>query len=204
MKKFIGIMLLLVTSVLALSSCSKDDEPKTPSKPSLNKTSLALYAGESSRLTYNGACTWSSDDENIATVSYGVVTAKLVGQTNIRANSSICRVTVKPKYTKYIEPYIVWNNGTSEVENYMRKNGFNSHTSSQNTLTYKVDDKTGYGYEFKNNKLTMSTIVTVSLTEAYYFVDFCGERYIPATKLDDGEYAFLTTDKKNCRISSDK
>ncbi len=193
MKKLLGIMLLCATMVLSFSSCSKDDENLVPT---LNKTSLTLYVEETATLTYSGGkCTWSSDNSLIASVENGVVTAKRVGETIIRANDLYCKVTVKPRYTRYEEPYMGWGQSKSVVKSHISGYGYEIDESTT-MLSYKVNSKTSYGYSFENGGLTISMILTTSLSEASYLIDFCTERYVGVTALDDENYAFLTPDKK--------
>lgn len=80
---------------------------------SLDKTTLELSKGQSSealKVIYNPAnttddktVTWTSANENIATVKNGVVTAKAVGETKITAtvgtHKAECTVTVNAKLT---------------------------------------------------------------------------------------------------------
>ena len=195
MPKLFRLMLLCATFVFILPSCSnEEDEPKV-NVSTLNKNSLTMYTGETATLTYSGGtCTWSSDNELIASVSYGVVTAKRVGVTTIRANGNTCKVTVKPRVTKYQEPYIGWGDSMSKVKNSM--NSYELLEASSNELIYKVDSNTAYGYLFENDKLETSILIVTSLSEASTLGEFCAERYIPATYVGDYTFAFLTVDKK--------
>ncbi len=192
-RNLFSIMLLCATFAFALSSCSNDDENLAPT---LNKTSLTLYVEETATLTYSGGkCTWSSDNSLIASVDNGVVTAKRVGETIIRANGAYCKVTVKPRYTRYEEPYMGWGQSKSVVKSHISGYGYEIDESTT-MISYKVNSKTIYGYNFENGGLTMSVILTTSLSEASYLIDFCTERYIPVTIVDEDTYAFWTVDKK--------
>ncbi len=187
-------MLLCATCVFAFSSCSKDDGSEDDiATPTLDQTSLTLYAGETATLTYSGGeCTWSSDNPLIANVDSGVVTANYVGETIIRANDVSCMVTVKPLYTKYREPHLGWGDDVSTVQSSM-----NDYTlvSTSPLMMYLINDHSLYGYEFEDNKLTVSLIATVSLSEAAYLTKFVSERYIPIPN-DDGITAYYTPDEK--------
>lgn len=109
MKKFLKTSLLLICASLSLLSC-KDDENDAPEiTVRLDKTELALTIGETSSLTalvtppletIGQSVVWSSDNEAVATVSEGTVTAVAVGQATVTATvgekSATCVVTVSP------------------------------------------------------------------------------------------------------------
>lgn len=83
-----------------------------PQKVVLNKTSASVKAGKTLTLKASvlpagakQAVTWTSSDQNIASVSGGKVTAKSPGTVNITARtdngkSAVCRVTVKAQTVK--------------------------------------------------------------------------------------------------------
>ena len=105
-----NLIYLILSGVLALASCSKDDPaPVEVGEVKLNKTTLTLAVGEEQPLTAivlpdnaeNKTVTWSSSDTKIATVSdAGLVTAVAVGSAAITATaegkSATCAVTVEP------------------------------------------------------------------------------------------------------------
>ena len=90
------------------AGCSDDESPVLAEALKLDPTSLTLRVGESGRITAtvtpSGAedaqVFWSSDNETIATVDAGVVTAVSVGSARITARaggvSAVCPVTVNP------------------------------------------------------------------------------------------------------------
>ncbi len=192
MKKLFGIMLLWATCVCMLSSCSEDKEVI---QPTLSKTELTLYVDQTATLSYSGGkCTWSSDNALVASVNNGVVTAKHVGETIIRANGTSCKVTVKARYTKYQEPYVLWGNSISQVKNHMRD--YELLESSSTTLGYRgKGDVIAYIYMFENGILQSSAFAT-PLTESSYLLNFLTERYVPLTK-DGTIYYFCSPDKKS-------
>ena len=80
----------------------KESAPEEPGLK-LDKTELALEAGETGTLAATGVpdgetVTWKSDDESVATVENGVVTAVAEGTATITAEaggkSATCTVTV--------------------------------------------------------------------------------------------------------------
>ena len=87
-------------------------EQIAPTSVSLNKTSLTVFKGASQTVTAtvnpsnatNKSVTWTSSDNNIATVSNGKITGKNTGTATITAKTSngktaSCKVTVKPAVT---------------------------------------------------------------------------------------------------------
>ena len=87
MKKFKFVLLAFMTTMMAFSftACSDDDdvEELTVTGVTVNPTSLELKVGTTGSLTATVApsnaavtsVTWSTSDENVATVDKGVVTA---------------------------------------------------------------------------------------------------------------------------------
>ena len=129
-------------------------------KVELNKTSLTLAVGKSDTLTAtitpsnatNPNVTWSSDDESVATVENGKVTAVGTGSTNITvttadgSHTATCTVTVEKPYTPppYIPPtYAVTvpdtTGGTVEVSP--------SRASSGRRVTITTQPAPGYELE---------------------------------------------------------
>ncbi|MDE6086255.1 MAG: Ig-like domain-containing protein, partial [Muribaculaceae bacterium] len=93
----------------ASASCKVTVNPVPATGVILNVKDMTLLVGQSDKLsatvepedTTNPAITWSSDNEEVATVSEdGVVTAIAVGEANITATcgeaSATCKVTVNP------------------------------------------------------------------------------------------------------------
>lgn len=105
--------LLLMTLVLLLASCEKPEPTVTLS---LSPASLSLKVGDISTIETSGTATnieWTSSNEEVATVYYGVVTAKAIGTTTITATSgkvsaqSIVFVTGTDGATLRITPPLV-------------------------------------------------------------------------------------------------
>ena len=159
-------------------------------KVELNKTSLTLAVGKSDTLTAtitpsnatNPNVTWSSDDESVATVENGKVTAVGTGSTNITvttadgSHTATCTVTVEKPYTPppYIPPtYAVTvpdtTGGTVEVSP--------SRASSGRRVTITATPDTGYELE--------------SLT----VLDSRGSE-IALTAQGDGKYTFTMPSRK--------
>ncbi len=104
MKKFLFI---IAVAAVALVSCKKDDT--SVKSVSLDQTSITLNIGESATLVasvepataLDKSVTWASDNEAVATVKDGVVSAVALGNANITvttkdgAKTASCAVTVK-------------------------------------------------------------------------------------------------------------
>lgn len=101
-------ILILAISVLALTSCGKDNKPVVETKITLDKDAHSLSVGDVLRLkaTLNPASSkeqieWSSDKKDVATVSQsGEVKAVAEGEATITAalkngNKSTCKITVR-------------------------------------------------------------------------------------------------------------
>ena len=112
MKKFKFVLLAFMTTMMAFSftACSDDDdvEELTVTGVTVNPTSLELKVGTTGSLTATVApsnaavtsVTWSTSDENVATVDKGVVTAVAEGAATITVKTddggftATCSVTV--------------------------------------------------------------------------------------------------------------
>lgn len=97
-----GITGYVSKQYVTMDSLEDDNHINNPIKLVISDTSETIYVGNKYVLTVTGASsvTWSSSNTNVATVdSNGVVTAKAVGTTTIKAtsgsNSVSCVVTVK-------------------------------------------------------------------------------------------------------------
>ncbi len=173
--------MLLLAAFMCITSCSSDDgNEQAPA--TLDKTLITLYVDETATLTYSeGHCEWSSDNDLVAEVKNGIVTAKHVGTTTIHANTLACSVIVKPKYTMYVEPYTEWGASISTIQNKMSGYTFRGSTDSSNggeTYAYEGKGKTNaYVYIFNEGKLTSSGF-HVNLLDAINLSDFLIERYV--------------------------
>ncbi|HJG89514.1 Ig-like domain-containing protein [Barnesiella viscericola] len=191
--KYLSLMLICAVMSLSFTACS-DDEDATQY---LSQNELSLIAGQSAKLTYNGDCTWESDEPLIAEVdNNGNVTANRVGETTIWANNESCKVKVSPKYNTYMEPCINWGASESEVTNFM--NGYENLGKNGNTLGFgDMDNEIVYMYMFENNSLTASVIGANFISKGEEITDFLLERYV-VVSVDNSDYTYYMTsiDKK--------
>lgn len=189
MKKLFGFMLLGMVGILIFSSCSKDDNEFMPT---LDKNEVILYTEETIKLSYSGGdCIWNSDNSLIASVENGVVTANHVGETLVRANDATCKVIVKPRYTKYYEPYMEFGDGKNNVKQYMSR--YEIRSENNNQLIY--DGENGiqyYLYTFENEKLNASGFAA-NLSENSYLINYITERYVPVSQ-EGATFTFVSPD----------
>ena len=208
MKKVLSTM-LMIASIAFLFSCSKDDD-----NPALSKTSITLHVNETEEITYNGngKCTWSSDNKRVADVNDGVVTAHHVGTTTIYANNLSCKVTVKPRYTMFVEPYLGFGSSKSTVKKQM--SGYSIIKDESTTLNYNGRGSIeAYSYKFEDDMLKSCAFYT-GLSESLDLADFLIERYIVdaidntsyneqyyyMTSVDSKYTIILYLDKKGCIV----
>ena len=192
MKKFFLLFSLMVVSLAVVSCGSDEDEP--------NYANQTMVAGDT--YTIPGKIKdWTSDNDLIASVSNGIVTAERVGETYIRSGAKSFKVTVNGKYNTYKEPYMQWGASKSTVKSSM--SGYTLSSETSEILIYKGNYPVSLiGYSFKNDALQLSSVIipitSVSMDE---LVDFMMERYVYVTKDEDNSYfGFATADKKSVVI----
>lgn len=121
MKKVFSLMLLLATIVIALPSCSDDDEPKAPQ---LTQFDYTLYAGETTNVKGESLSNleWVGDKFVANIDKDGILHANKTGFTSIYSNDIKAgdyigiKVIVKPKVTKYSEPLLYWHGIGEQVK----------------------------------------------------------------------------------------
>lgn len=105
-KKFVAFLfaaMIGITIIFGAAACGQ-----TPSDDlTLNKTEIMLFVGDSETLTATSsagaAVAWSTDDEKVATVSGGKVTAVGVGETIVTATAGGKTATCKVKVAEKID-----------------------------------------------------------------------------------------------------
>ena len=89
MKKVFYLLSLSIAVLCLCVSCEKPTEPTTATL-TLSPVTVQMKVGEMVTIDATGTAKnieWTSSDENVASVYYGVVTAKAIGMTVITARS---------------------------------------------------------------------------------------------------------------------
>ena len=183
MKKLLLAAVFALAGVSFLScSSSNDDEPF-----SMNERAITMQKGDKYTITHTGKASWSSDDDFVASVNDGEVTANHVGETSIYAMSggskSQCDVTVRGLYNYFREPLCKLNATPEDVMRY-EKRSLDTKKSDRTTLIYYPEmneDIDVVAYTFKNDKLE-SAFVSMTMhgnaTQALQMMtNFMSERY---------------------------
>ena len=193
MKNFFLLFSLMVVS-LAFVSCGSDEEDEP------NYANQTMVAGDT--YTIPGKIKdWASDNELIASVSNGIVTAERVGETIIRSGSKSFKVSVTGKYNTFKEPYTQWGASQSAVKSYMT--GYTLFKETNEVLYYTgLNKEMGYGYSFTNSALSSSyVILQMTSVTSDEMVAYLAERYVYVTMDEDDYYfGFVTPDKKTIVI----
>lgn len=164
-------------------SSSSDDEPF-----SMNERAITLQNGDKYTITHTGKASWSSEDNFVASVNDGEVTANHVGETAIYAMSggskSQCNVTVRGSYNYFREPLCKLNATPEDVMRYETRS-LDTKKSDRTMLLYYPamnEDIDVVAYKFKNDKLE-SAFVSMTMhgnaTQALQMMNnFMSERYL--------------------------
>ena len=189
------LILAAMLSAFAFTSCSSDDD----STVSLAESAVTLKVDENKQLKASGNVKkWGSENEFIASVSIrGLVTANHVGETQVMANgsngSAICKITVQPKYTYYIEPLCKEGITKSDVKKYEKRN---LRSESTDGLFYNGENTlvTAVAYQFDSNGYLKYVLLMIphhnSSVLAQQLINFLLERYNPVADID-GVYTFI-------------
>jgi hypothetical protein len=193
MKKFLFITTFF--GIIAIS-CKKE--------PTLLTTQLSLKAGEISQISLepnSTDCTFSSDNEDIATVSEtGLVTARRLGSVAISVTKGkktigVCTVTVNANYKMYREPYFGFGSSDSEIKSYETRQILTSNTDD---ILYRGENsRVAYVLYLLNNYKYESCDVFITATNSNLdlLVDFISERYI-IYEANCSFIAFISVDGK--------
>lgn len=185
MKKVLlaAVFALAGVSFFSCSSSSSDDEPF-----SMNERAITLQKGDKYTITHTGKASWSSEDNFVASVNDGEVTANHVGETAIYAMSggakSKCDVTVRGLYNYFREPLCKLNATPEDVMRYETRS-LDTKRSDRTMLFYYPamnEDIDVVAYTFKNDKLE-SAFVSMTMhgnaTQALQMMNnFMSERYV--------------------------
>lgn len=181
---------VLLAAVFALAgvsffscSSSNDDEPFT-----MNERAITIQKGDKYTITHTGKASWSSEDNFVASVNDGEVTANHVGETAIYAMSggskSQCNVTVRGSYNYFREPLCKLNATPEDVMRYETRS-LDTKKSDRTTLIYYPamnENIDVVAYTFKNDKLESAFVAMTmhgNASQALQMMNnFMSERYI--------------------------
>ena len=181
---------VLLAAVFALAgvsffscSSSNDDEPFT-----MNERAITIQNGDKYTITHTGKASWSSEDNFVASVNDGEVTANHVGETAIYAMSggskSQCNVTVRGSCNYFREPLCKLNATPEDVMRYETRS-LDTKKSDRTTLIYYPamnENIDVVAYTFKNDKLESSFVAMTmhgNASQALQMMNnFMSERYI--------------------------
>lgn len=181
---------VLLAAVFALAgvsffSCrsSNDDEPFT-----MDERAITIQNGDKYTITHTGKASWSSEDNFVASVNDGEVTANHVGETAIYAMSggskSKCNVTVRGSYNYFREPLCKLNATHEDVMRYETRS-LDTKKSDRTTLIYYPamnENIDVVAYTFKNDKLESAFVAMTmhgNASQALQMMNnFMSERYI--------------------------
>ncbi len=196
MKKFNlwGIILVYVMSSTFMA-CGGDDGNDSLI---VNPGNISMYFEGTRQLSAEGATSWFSEDEFVATVNNaGLVKGGHVGTTNVFARNGSamgkCIVTIIPKYNLYDNPILEWGASMNTIKSKETHEYLSS--SSTNSLGYDYS-KNGHTalllYNFNNNQLE-SVGVIMKLSEYGNAGDHLLERYQPVAA-EKTNYSILFID----------
>ena len=184
MKKVLlaAVFALVGVSFFSCSS-SNDDEPFT-----MNERAITIQKGDKYTITHTGKASWSSEDNFVASVNDGEVTANHVGETAIYAISggtkNQCDVTVRGSYNYFREPLCKLNATPEDVMRYETRS-LDTKKSDRTMLIYYPamnEDVDVIAYTFKNGKLESAFVAMTmhgNASQALQMMNnFMNERYI--------------------------
>lgn len=184
MKKVLLTAVIVLAGVSFFScSSSNDDEPFT-----MNERAITIQKGDKYTITHTGNASWSSEDNFVASVNDGEVTANHVGETAIYAISggtkSQCDVTVRGSYNYFREPLCKLNATPEDVMRY-EKRSLDTKKSDRTMLIYYPamnEDVDVIAYTFKNDKLESAFVAMAmngNASQALQMMNnFMSERYL--------------------------
>ena len=190
------IYLLFIAMAVLMCSCGDDaDEPALKDQ--------VMFVGETYKILDN-SWNWSSENKLIASVSQGIVTAKLVGTTRIHKEDGTksFQVTVKPRYYYFSEPCIQWGANMDAVRTYMFSYRFSDGDESMISY-YGTNKEDFYSYLFDSDQKLTDVIVEIKKSELTtdQLLNYLSERYVKmAIGADESEvdleYFFKSIDGK--------
>ena len=192
MKKYLFLMLAVLSMAVTFTACSSDNDD--------NGFSISL-----SEATIKGAdnfvqitssspnVKWSSENPYVATISEdGKIKSVHVGETYIVAQSDgktkKCKVIVTPQYSIYAEPITDFGKSKEEII----KTLGTPFSDKDNILSYVSDNQNiVINYIFKEGKFDNCIVLLKTTLDIINLVDFLKERYELVPRDFNGNYAFI-------------
>lgn len=192
MKKYLFLMLAVLSLAVTFTACSSDNDD--------NGFSISL-----SEATIKGAdnfvqitssspnVKWSSENPYVATISEdGKIKSVHIGETYIVAQSNgktkKCKVTVTPQYFIYKEPITDFGKSKEEII----KTLGTPFLDKDNNLAYVNDNQDiVVNYVFKEGKLDYCFVLLKATLNIINIADFLTERYELLPRDFGGKYAFI-------------
>lgn len=176
MKRLIFAMLAAVAGVL--TGCK---EESNYNNITLSTYKLTMRAGDVQKVEVTSGnpddVRWRSENEFIATVDEGTISAHRIGQTRITANNAAVVVTVEGLSNLYDNPMDGLSWGMTQEQLY-DKLGMPS-TKDETSMTYNIVSSINSlkTYSFEDNKLVAAAI-TVTKDKTSQLDDYLNERYL--------------------------
>jgi len=193
MKKYLLVMLTIISVGVALVSCSSSDDNDDVFSISQSEIS---FTGNNNVIKLTSSAqgvSWESENPYVASVSNdGSVKSVHVGETYIVAHSGgkvkKCKVVVRPKYSLFMEPITEFGISKDEV---IKRCG-TPFSESTNELIYsnQTNDQ-AIDYEFENGKLSSCMVILKATTGIPNISNFLSERYEIVPKEFNGKFAFI-------------
>lgn len=193
MKKYLLVMLTIISVGVALVSCSSSDDNDDVFSISQSEIS---FTGNNNVIKLTSSAqgvSWESENPYVASVSNdGSVKSVHVGETYIVAHSGgkvkKCKVVVRPKYSLFMEPITEFGISKDEV---IKRCG-TPFSESTNDLIYsnQTNDNAIY-YKFENDKLVSCMVILKATIEIPNISEFLIERYEIVPKVFNGKFSFI-------------
>lgn len=117
------MMLIMLIAALGVISCGGDDNDSREEALTLNATQMELTVGDKAFITSNIPCTYSSDQEDVATIlpsgqinAVGAGNAIIKALSNTGKQSATCSVVVNWKYSFFDEPLTDFSLSINDVK----------------------------------------------------------------------------------------
>jgi hypothetical protein len=184
---------LMAVAIIFMSACSNDDEKVAVTRVTLNESAITLYLGGDDTFTLeetvmpanatDKSVTWKSDDDKVATVAGGLVTAKGVG------NTVITVTTEDGKKTETCTVEVIDLNAAIRVI---------SVTLDESELVLVVDQEFALTPTILPSNATVQTVSWTSSDPDVAFVSSSGN----VTALTAGEATITATSNDNSAIKA--